>query len=298
MASWTPASFEEIVGHVEAGRLDLEAWSSALDGATIDRFLDAAEAALADLPVPIGVRARGPVVDRRRAIDRLVGRLRARRGEFEALVRAERDAWLRGGSHLGYMEVLRDSGRATEAAVLARTLLAKDGCAERGELEDFLKSLSSPPQGWEEAVVDLADDPSIERWESLWRFTPEEVYEERVRYTLLLLRRMGVDPDRLFELATSRGVMPDAIELVETGSVSPRTIEERALRAPGTARAIWLGLAARAAMIRGDRFGTVRLLKAAYETHHPEFPPMLDLEFVREHADAELQSMLDRAGLP
>ena len=297
MSEWTPASFDEIVGHVQAGRLDLEAWAPALDGATIDGFLAEAEAALAELPVPIGARARGPSVDRRRAIERLAGRLRARLGEYDDFVRAEREAWLRGGSHLTYMTVLRDAGRGTEAAVLARTLLAKEGCAERGELEDFLKSLSSPPQGWEEAVVDLADDPTIERWESLWRFTPEDVYDERVRYTLLLLRRMGVDPDRLFELATFRGVVPDAIELVESGAVSPRTVEERAARAPGTARGIWLGLAARAALIRGDRFGTVRLLKAAYASD-PDLPPMLDLEFVREHADDELKAMLDRAGLP
>lgn len=298
MSEWTPASFEEIVEHVQASRIDVEAWTNALDHASLDQFLQAARAALAELPVPISVSARGEALDRRRAVLRLLGRLLARRGDYETLIQAEREAWLRGGSHVDYVSVLRDAGRSEEAAILARTLLAKKGCTERGELEDFLKSLSSPPSGWEEAVVDLADDPSTERWEALWRFTPEDVYFERVRYTLLLLRRMGVDPNRLFELATWQGVVPDAIELVESGTVSPRTVELRADRAPDAARGIWLGLAARAALVRGDRFGTVRLLKAAFDTHDPEFPPTIDLEFIRAHADDELQSMLDRAGLP
>ena len=238
MAEWVPASFDEIVGHVQRGRLDLEAWVSALDGATVSSFLAQAEDALAELPVPIGAAARGDTIDRRRAVERLVGRLRARRGEYDELVRAERDAWLRGGSHVAYLRVLTEAGREQEAAVLARTLLAKETCTEREELDVFLEGLSSPPVGWEQAVADLADDPSFERWDALWRFTPDEVYYERVRYTLTLLRRLGVDPERLFELATSRGIVPDAIELVESGTVSPRTIELRAQRGPAPARGI------------------------------------------------------------
>ncbi len=293
---WEPAGFDEIVGHIEAGRLDLEAWSSALDDATIDRFLSKAADALVDLPVPIGTRARGPAVERRRAVERLVGRLRARQGDYDVLVRVEREAWLRGGSHLGYMGVLREAGRGSEAAVLARTLLANEDCAEREELEGFLASLSSPPQGWEIAVADLAAEPTMERWRELWRFTPRGVLHERVRHTLRLLRRLGVDPEVLFELATSRGVTADAVELAESGLVSPQLIERRSADAAAGARAVWLGLAARAALVRGDRLGTVRLLRAAFEANAPDLVAQ-DLAFVREHADDELREMLGRAGL-
>lgn len=296
--SWKPASFEEIVGHVQAARIDLASWSAALDDDTIDRFLDEAEAALRQLPVPIGARAGGDAVDRRRAIERLVGRLRARRGDVDALVESERAAWLRGGSHLVYLQALSEGGRQAEAAVLARTLLAKDNCSEREELELFLAGLSSPPEGWEGAVADLAADPSMERWQELWRFTPEELLYERVRHTLQLLRRLGVDPELLFELATWRGVVPDAVELVESGLVAPKVVERRGERSSAAGKPVWLGLAARAALVRGDRLGTVRLMKAAFEGHHPEYPPVYDLEFIREHADEELHEMLDRAGLP
>lgn len=295
---YEPAPFEEIVGHVQAGRLDLEAWSSALPWAAVERFLSEGERALRELPVPIGASIGGPAVERRRAIERLVGRLRARRGDYDAFVEAERSAWLRGGSHVTYVRALREAGRTTEAAVLCRTLLAEEDCAEREQLEEFLASLASPPEGWESAVAEFARDPSAERWEELWRFTPEDLLDERVRYTLSLLRRLGVDPETLFHLATWRGVVPDAVELVESGLVSPQVVERRAERSTPTGRPVWLGLAARAALVRGDRLGTVRLLKAAFETHHPESRPVHDLEFVREHADEELHDMLDRAGLP
>ena len=40
--------------------------------------------------------------------------------------------------------------------------------------------------------------------------------------------------------------------------------------------------AARAALLRGDRFGTVRLLKEAIETADPAFPPLTEVWAVRE----------------
>lgn len=298
MGDWKPASFEEIVGHIVAGRLDLEAWSAALDRGTVARFLAEGREALPELPVPIGSAARGPAIERRRAIERLIGRLEARGGEYERLVEAERAAWLRGGPHLVYLRALRDAGREGEAAVLARTLLSRDALPDRAEVEEFLAGLSHAPEGWEDAVAELAEDPTMERWEALWRFTPEDVLQERVRYTLSLLLRFGVDPERVFELATWRGLVPDAIELVEKGLIEPKVVESQAAEAPVESRSLWLGLAARAACVRGDRLGTVRLLKAAWEARHDGVTPTWDLDFVREHADEELHDMLDRAGIP
>ena len=59
-----------------------------------------------------------------------------------------------------------------------------------------------------------------------------------------------------------------------------------------------MGLAAMAALSRGDRFGTVRLLKEAVETADSAFPPLMEVWAVRELADENLHDMLDKAGVP
>jgi hypothetical protein len=92
--------------------------------------------------------------------------------------------------------------------------------------------------------------------------------------------------------------VPEAIELVERGLVDPETCVRRGDEGPPLARAVWLGLAAQAAFARGDRFGTVRLLREACRIADPAFPPIASMMSIREQADDELREMLDRAGVP
>jgi hypothetical protein len=120
----------------------------------------------------------------------------------------------------------------------------------------------------------------------------------RTRNALRFLIDIGVDGDILFQCATDAGVTPDAIELVEKGLVAPSTVVARSNRGSPVARGPWLGLAARAALARGDKLGTARWLRAAYACAHPSFPPDLDMREIRGAADAELHAMLDRAGIP
>ena len=152
------------------------------------------------------------------------------------------------------------------------------------------------PEGWTEAVRRFAAEPSIERWQELLRFTPEELFDQRVRYTLALLRGLEVEPAILFDCATQDGITPEAIDL--RGLVDPHRIEARAGRGPANARPLWVGLAARSACVRGDRFNTVRLLREVVQSNLPADIIRRDVRFVRNRSDREMHALLDKAGLP
>ncbi len=219
-----------------------------------------------------------------------------RPGELVGLLLAEwRD---RGESPARYVEYLVHLGHDHMAAVLARYLLSKPDCPERSRIEAALESIGSPPDRWQEAVLMFAAAPSLDAWEQLMQFTPDDVFYHRERNTLQMLLGLGVDGDILFQCATRYGATPDALELVERGQVAPETVVQRGRDGPAEARGLWLGLAARAALICGDRFRTVRLLKEAVETASPGFPPLTEVWAVRELADDELNEMLDKAGIP
>jgi hypothetical protein len=288
----------ELVEDVLADRIELATWADGLDWSQAATLEPRVDAELARLPVPIAPAADGPLIRRRRALERLAGWLRSRRGDCGLLVAAERIVWLRGGSHVAYLAVLGRAGREAEAASLARTLLARPDCPGREQIEEFLGALSHPPEGWSDAVAAFAASPSLAGWEALWLFTPDDVLYERKRHTLDLMRRLDVDPELLFRCATHGGITADAVALVERGEVDPRLVEERGAESTAEGRPLWLGLAARAACVRGDRLGTVRLLKAALADAQPGFEPTADVEFVRAHADRELKDMLDAAGIP
>jgi len=57
---------------------------------------------------------------------------------------------------------------------------------------------------------------------------------------------------------------------------------------------MWLGLAARSACVREDRFTTVRLLREALAVPAARELLTRDLAFIRARADEELITMLDR----
>ncbi len=107
-----------------------------------------------------------------------------------------------------------------------------------------------------------------------------------------------MDPDLLFRFATRLGTTPDAVELAESGLVDPDTIKARADEGTPQARGLWLGLAAQAALARGDRLGAVRLLREAFEQAVDPFTPDTSAAAIRDLADDELRELLDKAGIP
>jgi hypothetical protein len=288
-------SLDELVRAVEAGELVLADWAPGLDWAMAERVQRAARAEVARLPVPIRAAVDNPEVRRRRVLERILGHLASRDGDFTLLTRAERVAWLRGGSHVAYLRVLARAGRVEDAAALARTLIGRSSDAERDALEAFLAGLSQPPADWEEHVARLAESPTEEAWDALLRFTPAEHVVERQRYTVHLLLRLGVAGDHVFRLAARHGVTSEILRLVEEGHVDPLVIEAFAETCIGT-REMWLGFAARAACVRGDRLGSLRLLRRAHVDLEAQYVES-DLHFIAEHADDTLKEMLASAGI-
>ena len=258
-----------------------------------------ARATLDALPTPLR-SSRGSELERRRTIlRRLAAECTARRGNPDELLAQLLADWRDyADSPAPYIEHLVLYGRSHMAAVMARYVLSEADCPERKRIEAALESVGAPPDGWQEAVLAFARAPSVDAWDRLMQFTPDDVFYHRTRNTLQMLMQMGVDGDILFRCATRYGCTPDALELVERGLVAPETIVQRGREGPTTALGLWLGLAARAALVRGDRFGAVRLLKEAVETADPAFPPLSEVWAIRELADDELNEILDKAGVP
>ena len=262
---------ELVAGDETSGRDDAESLVDELQDDDISVIEDWARAALLALPTPLRPYGHAEL-ERRRAV----------------LIRVAAEAAAR----------LDRPGRDHMAAVLARYVLGKADCPERSRIEAALESISSPPDGWHDAVLAFAAAPSLDAWEQLMQFTPDDVFYHRERHALQMLLGLGVDGDTLFRCATRCGAPPEALELVERGQVAPETVVHRGREGPAEARGLWLGLAARAALVRGDRFRTVRLLKEAVETASPGFPPLTEVWAVRELADDSLNEMLDKAGIP
>lgn len=292
-------ALQDLLGRAERGEpIDPAALVRDLDWAGLAKIETRARAELDALPVPIHSRVDGPAPRRRRVLEHVLAAIQARRGDPDALLEMARQVWLSGGDHATYLKLLVEHGRAPQAITIASALLDKPECRDREELEKILTDAARVPEHWTEAVREFLGAPSPDAWERLMRFTPDDVYYQRVRHTLKLMIQLGADPNVAFEYATRDGMTPEAIELAERGLVEPRTIVERSRRASVEARGLWLGLAARAACARGDKFGTVRLLREAFDIAVPPFLPDMDLTYVREHGDEELHELLDRAGLP
>lgn len=215
--------------------------------------------------------------------------------EFE--IRTAMRKWLKGEPPLPYVQLLADAGRFMEAAVTARLVLADANCPDRQDIEAVLDRIDKPPAGWEQALQELARNPTLEGWEALMRFGPGDLAYNRRRSALRKLRRHGVDPNWLFRFATHLGITPEAVELVEDGLVAPRTILARNEEATG-AQAYFLGLAAEATFLSGDMVGTIRLLRQAYYHENDLCSPVFSVCFIRERASAEQREMLDKAGIP
>jgi hypothetical protein len=125
------------------------------------------------------------------------------------------------------------------------------------------------------------------------RFVPEDVFYQRLKYTVLILLGLECDGDVLFRCVSRLGMIPELFDVADSGRVDPETIVARASGSP--AAAAWLGLAAKAALARGDRTATVRHLWKA-----SQLDPILSyasISEIRERADEELNAELDRAGV-
>lgn len=277
---------------------DPEALVNDLPEEGLDPLAEEAHRRLAALPAPIGRKIDTPAARVHRALRRVLAWIRTRRGDPSLLLEVAREDWLGGGKHAAYLRLLMEHGRGSEALAMARTLLEHGDDRDRHELVGLMADAAQVPEGWAEAVRHFAAEPSIERWQALLRFTPEELFDQRVRYTLALLRGLEVPPHVLFDCATHDGITPEAIDLAERGLVEPSRIEARAAQGPANARALWSGLAARSACARGDRFNTVRLLRDVVQSDLPRDLIRRDVRFVRNRADRELHSLLDKAGLP
>lgn len=212
-------------------------------------------------------------------------------------IRAGREAWLAGGSALPVVELLRARGARIQAATYARLALARPDCIDAGPLRDLLATLSSPPSGWDAALEAFAQAPSPEAWRALQQFIPADMIYLRLRETVSRLRAAGVAGDVIFHYAGESGLVPELIELVEDGKVSPGFLEQRAARAGG-AKATYFGLAAQAALLSGDLLGTARLLRLSLANENDMVGVFPHLEFIRSRATPEQIRMLGKAGIP
>jgi hypothetical protein len=198
-----------------------------------------------------------------------------------------------GESAMPAIRKLMASGDPDYAAVVARLALRRAEGTDREGLLAVLAEITSAPTGWATALETFAAAPSEDAWEELMRFVPEEVFHQRLKYTVLVLIGLGCDGDVLFRCVSRMGMIPELFDLADSGSVDPETIVARATGSP--AEGAWLGLAAKAAFARGDRAATARHLWRA-----SQLDPILSygaIDEIRRAADAELNAELERAGV-
>ncbi|MEM1417328.1 MAG: hypothetical protein AAGH15_20690 [Myxococcota bacterium] len=270
-------------------------WVPTLEGGTRRDLAARLRDELRRLPTPI--RPQGPRHTARLLLEEVLGWIELfESGDAERLLRVERSRWLSGGDVVRYCEQLRRFGDEEMAEALARTVVGREpGIAPRlrERLEAFLAAGDPLPGSLHRAIDRLGAEPSLDAMRALLRFTPEELRPTRLRRVIEVLEEAGVGADERFRLAAVLGPSAEALRLAESGAVAPATIEALAGGAddPGP----WLGIAARAACVRGDRLGTVRLLRGALAAGALARG---DLAFIRHHGDAELRTMLERAGVP
>ncbi len=193
--------------------------------------------------------------------------------------------WFNGGSALPLVRQYLDDGRPDEAAMVARMAIRWDDCPDRDALEATLLESASAPDGWLTALEDFSKSPS-----------PEDVFYQRLRNTIVLLMKLGCDGNILFRCATRLGITSDVFDLAASGTVDPDVIVERGSESP--ARAMWLALAAQASFVRGDRWNTVRLLREAFSDEETAFLAWASTSEIRTEADDALNEELDKVGVP
>jgi len=204
--------------------------------------------------------------------------------------------WKNGDSAVPIIERLMELGFRDEAGAMARLALAYPDCLDRETIQNLLHDIASSPDGWLDSLADFAQNPSLERWDVLNRFVPEDVFYQRLRDTIQTLMRLGCDGNMLFRCATKLGMTSDIFDLVKSGTVDPEVVEARG--EDSAARPAWLGLAAQAAFARGDRFAVIRYLREASRDEEAGFLAWASITEIRDAADEELRAELDKVGVP
>lgn len=194
------------------------------------------------------------------------------------------------------VQLLMQMGREQEVGAVARLVLSQKECIDAEEIEAILALIESTPAGWSESIERFAEKPSEEHWSAIVRFAPEERIYDWTRKAWRDLRRKNCDPNAMIRFATQTGITPDAMELVEEGGVSPETLIERGSQ-KGAAKSFWLGLAAQAAYLQGEKFRAVSLLREAVGAESDFSTPMGSIWFLREQEDPELEAMMKSAGV-
>jgi hypothetical protein len=204
--------------------------------------------------------------------------------------------WANGGSALPAVRMMMEHGYGFEAATTAHVALHRPDCADREDLQHAIGEVANTSEEWVEALREFARNPSEERWDELFRFTPEEVLYQRHRHSLSILMALGCEGNILFRCATKDGMTSDAFDLARSGKVDPATIVSRGDGSP--ARSVWLSLAALAAFTRGDRWNTIAYLREACKNEETAFLAWASISEIREEADDELKAQLDALDIP
>jgi hypothetical protein len=189
------------------------------------------------------------------------------------------------------VRALIEDGEQEQAAIVARLAVRVAEAEEHDALLELLGEITSAPGGWVDALEDFAKSPSEEAWNDLMRFVPEEVFHQRLQYTVLALISLGCDGDVLFTCVSRFGMITELFDLAWSGRVDPETVVARANGSP--AEGSWLGLAAIAAFARNDREAALR-----HAWRASRLDPVLSYASIceiRERADAAFNAELDRA---
>jgi hypothetical protein len=203
-------------------------------------------------------------------------------------------AWRDGGSPIPAVEAMIDAGEREQAIVFARGMVEVASAEDKARLLQILDELVGWPPEWEAVLDDIANEPTLEKWEALHRFASGAAIYDWRRMAFRKLRERGTDPVMLFRFVSTGGILPDVFELVDDGLVPPEILIERA-NEPGAARSTWLGMAAQATFLRGDHVGTVRLLTEAEECETEWTSPIYSVLWLADRADdGELRAVLDR----
>lgn len=214
-----------------------------------------------------------------------------------ALRRRQREWLSEGGSAVPVVELLLEMERPGEAATIGRLALRMETSeADRETIETLLAKIESTPPGWSDALAEFAQNPSRDTWDAIIRFSPLERIYDWAERAVRDLMAIGCSGDHIILYASQTGLTPGMIGLVEEGHVSVEALVERGNRTEA-ARAIWLGLAAQAAYIHGDRFGAIALLRESRSNENDLVTAAASVLWLREMADDEMKEMMRKAGV-
>lgn len=281
---------------IEHALAEVLAWDEAYADVLERAWRDAYES----LPVPVFPGGASELADRRAEVEAFVAAAEARRGQPARLLALARARFVRSGAAGAYLALLARFGEREHAIELALSILDDaDGQAagsiaspSRQDVRAFLAELLELPPGFEAALDALALAPTLEGWQSLSRFSSPEHRAHRMRYAAIRLTSLGVGGDAVFALVATEGKGSYADSLAERGFVSPTRIVAFASELARGDRARLFGLAFRSAVVRGEAFLAVRMLRACREAGRDAESMADDRAFAFAHGTSAVKSAL------